>query len=141
MSDATMLEDADLRQFAQDELDRHTPANQEHNGYERCALCHFTRHPCDVYDLAAAVLRLLDRLDNEEDGPPWPLYEHLRSENEKLSLALIEARNPGIDMDEVRRERAERLTTVVVQHDASFNEWHAGDPPGPGQPGDASDAT
>lgn len=38
------------------------------------------------------------------------------------------------------------LTTVEVQHDASFNEspvseWRAGDPPGPGEPGDASDAT
>lgn len=33
--------------------------------------------------------------------------EHLVAENERLSLALIEARNPGIDIDEVRRRRAE----------------------------------
>ena len=56
-----MLDADDLRVFAQEELASHTPANQENNGYERCALCHYTRHPCDVYDLAAAVLRLLDR--------------------------------------------------------------------------------
>ena len=61
MSDATLLEGDDLRRFAEDELARHTPANQERNGYNRCAECHYTRHPCDVFDLAAAVLRLLDR--------------------------------------------------------------------------------
>ena len=65
MSDATMLEGDDLRRFAQDELDRHTPAKQEGNGYNRCELCHYTRHPCDVYDLAAAVLRLLEETETQ----------------------------------------------------------------------------
>lgn len=37
-----------------------TPAQQEDNGYERCAHCHYTRHPCSVYDLATMVLSLLD---------------------------------------------------------------------------------
>lgn len=48
-----------------------------------------------------------------DTAPTWPLYEHLHAEvarltakNNELSEALIEARNPGIDMDEVRRLRA-----------------------------------
>jgi hypothetical protein len=69
VSKATPFSDEQLRDFAQFELDRHDPANQEGNGYERCELCHYTRHPCDVYDLAAGVLRLLDRLDaNDRQG-------------------------------------------------------------------------
>ena len=64
--DATPMNDDDLRLFARATLDIHTPAKQGGNGYEgRCAECHYTRHPCDVYDLAAGVLRLLDR-----PGPP-----------------------------------------------------------------------
>ena len=39
----------------------HDPKNQNH-GYERCALCGYVRHPCDTYDLAVAVLDLLDRV-------------------------------------------------------------------------------
>jgi len=62
VSVSTPFNNEQLREFAQAMLTSHDPANQEDNGYERCALCHFTRHPCDVYDLAAAVLRLLDRL-------------------------------------------------------------------------------
>lgn len=50
----------DLRRFALDCQQQHDPAQQEDNPYDRCALCHFTRHPCDVYDLATAVLWLLD---------------------------------------------------------------------------------
>lgn len=50
----------DIRKFATDTRDRHDPAHQEGNGYERCALCHYTRHPCDVNDLASMVLALLD---------------------------------------------------------------------------------
>ena len=115
-----MLEGDDLRAFAQDELDRHTPANQENNGYERCALCHYTRHPCDVYDLAAAVLRLLDK-------------------NERLSEAYIEASNPGIDMDEVRKAREWRHENFPGISDPPWP--GAKDAPGPGEPGDASDAT
>ena len=65
MSDATPMSDDDLRLFAQATLNDHTPANQGDNPYERCALCHYTRHPCDPYDLAAAVLWLLDRYDTE----------------------------------------------------------------------------
>lgn len=63
-----MADDALINGFTRDELRRfalenqisHTPGNQEGNGYQRCALCHYTRHPCDVYDLATAVLWLLD---------------------------------------------------------------------------------
>lgn len=35
----------------------HDPALQEGNAYERCALCHYTRHPCDVHDLACLALQ------------------------------------------------------------------------------------
>ena len=69
MSDAhgahgvTPMTDIDLRLFARAVLNEHDPNQQPDNAYERCALCHYTRHPCDPYDLAAAVLTLLDRLD------------------------------------------------------------------------------
>lgn len=53
--------DDEVRSYATQERDAHTPENQEHNGYERCALCHYTRHPCSVHDLASMVLALLDR--------------------------------------------------------------------------------
>jgi hypothetical protein len=102
MSDATLLEGDDLRRFAEDEIARHTPANQPNNGYDRCAECHFTRHPCDVYDLAAAVLRLLDR-------------------QERLQLAYIEATNPGIDMDQVRRMREPACPTCGVWHEGHYH--------------------
>jgi hypothetical protein len=70
MSDATPMGDEELRLFAQHTMDLHTPEKQ-HHGYEgRCGECHFTRHPCDVFDLAAAVLRLLDR---QQDGPACPI--------------------------------------------------------------------
>lgn len=60
MSDATPMNDDDLRMFANAMLFSHNPEYQEDNPYGRCALCHYTRHPCDVYDLAAAVIGLLD---------------------------------------------------------------------------------
>jgi hypothetical protein len=40
----------------------HDPEHQKDNGYERCALCHFTRHPCDAFDMADQVLTLLNRI-------------------------------------------------------------------------------
>jgi hypothetical protein len=50
----------DLRRFALDCQRQHDPQHQPQNGYLRCALCSYTRHPCDVYDLATSVLWLLD---------------------------------------------------------------------------------
>jgi hypothetical protein len=50
----------DLRRFALDLQSAHDPSQQPDNGYERCAVCHYTRHPCDVFDLASCVLWLLD---------------------------------------------------------------------------------
>lgn len=107
MSDATPLSDDDLRTFARAAIDQHTPANQRLQGgegvgdnpYDRCALCHFTRHPCDVYDLAAAVLRLLDEI-------------------ERLHIALNTTEHTRQEL----WDENVRLTTVVVQHDASFND-------------------
>ena len=40
--------------------DTHDPTKQGH-GYNRCEHCHYTSHPCDAYDMADAVIRLLDR--------------------------------------------------------------------------------
>ena len=112
MSDATLLEGDDLRRFAEDELARHTPVNQERNGYNRCAECHYTRHPCDVYDLAAAVLRLLDReiimTAGREPACPTCGVWH---EGHYHHMHPLYAHDPETG-----------LTTVVVQHDASFNE-------------------
>ena len=48
-----------LRQHAEGIMHQHNPDNQRHN-YERCELCGFTRHPCDLYDLAEDLLALLD---------------------------------------------------------------------------------
>lgn len=50
----------EMRSYATGLRDQHTPANQEGNGYDRCEHCHYTRHPCDVYDLASMVLALTD---------------------------------------------------------------------------------
>ena len=49
----------DLRRQALQEQFLHDPSKQGH-GYDRCEHCHYTRHPCSVHDLAAAVLWLLD---------------------------------------------------------------------------------
>ena len=59
MTDDVMSTD-ELRQFATFARSQHDPAQQADNPYQRCSLCHYTRHPCDVYELADAVLRLLD---------------------------------------------------------------------------------
>lgn len=55
------MTDDEIRVEALAVRDAHDPAQQVDNGYERCALCHYTRHPCDAYDMADTVLRLLDR--------------------------------------------------------------------------------
>ena len=55
------MTDEQLRLDAEGERDLHDPANQVGNGYERCEHCHYTRHPCTVYDLATTILELLDR--------------------------------------------------------------------------------
>ena len=55
--------------------------------------------------------------EDVESGPNWQAMcdlidaqqaelERLRAELDEKSLAIIEARNPGIDMDDVRRLRA-----------------------------------
>jgi len=53
-----------LRREALDAQMRHDPTAQQ-NGYQRCELCHYTRHPCEVYDLATTVLALLDEGQHE----------------------------------------------------------------------------
>lgn len=40
-------------------LSHHSPENQTH-GYDRCELCNFTRHPCDMYDAADLILKLVE---------------------------------------------------------------------------------
>lgn len=52
----------EMRLYAEGVRDQHTPSNQEGNGYDRCAHCHYTRHPCDTYDLASMVLALIERI-------------------------------------------------------------------------------
>jgi hypothetical protein len=56
------MDDAELEAWATEVRDRHDPANQEHN-YDRCQICGFTRFPCDTYELADEVLRLLNELE------------------------------------------------------------------------------
>lgn len=56
--------DEEIRAEALAIRDAHDPAQQVDNGYERCAHCHYTRHPCDAYDMADTVLQLLDRISD-----------------------------------------------------------------------------
>ena len=58
------MTDEELRAWAQSIADRHTPANQVGNNYQRCALCSYVRHPCDTYEMAAWVITLLDRMES-----------------------------------------------------------------------------
>lgn len=46
--------------------DAHDPALQPHT-YDRCALCSYTRHPCDVHELTDELLGLYDRLHTAPD--------------------------------------------------------------------------
>lgn len=39
----------------------HTPEHQDGNGYNRCALCSYVRHPCEVWELADDLVTLLER--------------------------------------------------------------------------------
>jgi hypothetical protein len=55
-----LFNDDELRREAIATRDAHDPSKQADNRYNRCSLCHYTRHPCDAYDMADAVLRLLD---------------------------------------------------------------------------------
>lgn len=55
--------DAEVRADAHAVRDAHDPKLQKDNPYERCSLCHFTRHPCEAYEMADAVLRLLHRYE------------------------------------------------------------------------------
>jgi hypothetical protein len=57
------MTDDELRNYAVQEQILHDPSKQGH-GYDRCEHCHYTRHPCSTYDLATAVLQLLDRDDS-----------------------------------------------------------------------------
>ena len=77
------LNDDDLRRYALTEQMLHDPAKQDH-GYDRCEHCHYTRHPCSVYDLATAVLQLLDR------GRPDSSWEGRSPVGEYTGLAAEE---------------------------------------------------
>jgi hypothetical protein len=77
------MTDDELRRFALEEQNLHDPSKQEGNGYERCAHCHYTRHPCSTYELATAVLQLLDRDRPDsswEGGEPVGEYTGLAAE-------------------------------------------------------------
>lgn len=59
-------DDAAVREYAADLQRIHDPDRQTDGFPGRCAMCSFTRHPCDVYDLATVVLGLLD--ERASDG-------------------------------------------------------------------------
>lgn len=58
--ESTAMDLAGAREWAGQMMLAHHPDHQSH-GYDRCELCHFTHHPCDVFDLAAYVWRLSRR--------------------------------------------------------------------------------
>ena len=39
----------------------HTPEHQDGNGYNRCALCSYVRHPCETWELADDLVTLLEQ--------------------------------------------------------------------------------
>lgn len=51
-----------LRSWAETR-DQHDPSKQDDNPYERCALCHYTSHPCEVYELVDEVLAAADEIE------------------------------------------------------------------------------
>ena len=61
MSDAHQLAPEDQLNEARWLMEDHTPANQDGNPYERCDRCEYTRHPCDIYDLASWLIVALER--------------------------------------------------------------------------------
>ena len=67
------MSDDDLRRYALDSKRQHDPALQAEQSDDawpdRCALCHYTRHPCDVFELATIVLDLLERDRPDVEGP------------------------------------------------------------------------
>jgi hypothetical protein len=65
----------------------HDPEHQDDNGYERCAICHFTRHPCDAFDMADQVLGLLNQIEHPAPPPvePGPVFLSL------LDFATVDA--------------------------------------------------
>jgi hypothetical protein len=87
------LTDDQLRRYALDTQAMHDPAKQEGHNYERCEHCHYTRHPCDAYDLATAVLQLLDR------GRPDSSWEGREPVGEYTGLAAEQF----LDRDDPRR--------------------------------------
>lgn len=89
--------------------------------------------------------RIVEALHRYNVGPDWTRaecvdmvreIEHLRAELDEAQLRSIEARNPGIDMDEVRRLRAHRSIEIKNgEHDrAETPAALAGSGVGEGQP-------
>ena len=74
--------DDDIRRYALYSQRQHDPDRQRGNSYARCMHCHYTRHPCDVYDLATTVLMLLDR--GRTDDLSQPVGEYTGLEAEKI---------------------------------------------------------
>lgn len=70
----------DARVFAESMRRDHDPIRQTMsdgktpNPHDRCALCGYTRYPCDVYDMAALLLVALDEIqsDNSKMFNPQP---------------------------------------------------------------------
>ena len=64
MSEPTTMTVTDQLHEAKDLMAEHDPDNQDDNPYERCALCGYTGHPCDVFDLAAWLIDAIEGRDN-----------------------------------------------------------------------------
>jgi hypothetical protein len=54
------LERDQLTVFAKGVREEHNPSYQQGHNYNRCALCDFTRHPCDPYILADDILKFFE---------------------------------------------------------------------------------
>ena len=68
-------------------LDQHNAARPSR--YGRCEHCNWTRHPCDVYDLAVDWLTMGDALQElAPKGRYWPVEQTTTSPHNQYTEAL-----------------------------------------------------
>ena len=99
------MEKTDVRAI----LNEHDPAQQPGNNYERCALCHYTRHPCDTYWVAEALLEALEHVEQAQ----------IRYIEQVARVA--ELNRQGLDLENRLRETEERLTAARKLYKGSLS--------------------
>lgn len=84
--------DGEWVEWCKELLATHSPTSQLH-GYERCEHCHYTRHPCDVFELAAELLKRVEfggRVVEELNKHGWGDFHYGTTPQEPQIVALVE---------------------------------------------------